>query len=152
VFGRTHLIRLLSVTKDLRAGLQAAVRGGWSPGELEAQIAARYGSRRDGGRRRRLPNDVLGLLTQVVQLCESWRRWVALVTPVAAEHASKADAPSLDNLPADVQQRVRDADAAVAKLHAAATEELTARRPGRTVRHQFREAAGKAEDRPAARR
>lgn len=153
VFGRTHLIRLLSVTKHRRAGLQAAaVRGGWSTAELEAQIAARYGSRRDGGRRRRLPSDVLGLLAQVERLCESWRRWVALVTPAAAGQASKAAAPSLDGLPADVRRRVRDADAAMAKLHVAATEELTARRPGRTVRHQFREAEGEAGDRPAARR
>ena len=42
---------------------------------------------------------------------------------------------------AGVRQRVRDADAAMAALHQAATDELKARRPGRSVRHQFRKAA-----------
>jgi hypothetical protein len=36
---------------------------------------------------------------------------------------------------------VKDADAALANFHEAATEELMARRPGRAVRHQSRMAA-----------
>jgi hypothetical protein len=153
VFGRTHIIRLLSVKKQFRASLQeAAVRKGWSTGELEARIAARYGSRRDGGRKRRLPSDALGLLTQVERMCEGWRRWVALVTPDPERPEGKSKAPSLDDLPPRVRRLVRDADAAMAKLHEAATEELKARRPGRAVRHQFRKAGGEPGDRPAARR
>ncbi|QDU21796.1 hypothetical protein [Urbifossiella limnaea] len=141
VFGRTHLIRLLSVKKQYRAGLQeAAVRGGWSTGELEAQIAARYGSRRDGGRRRRLPADALGLLTQVERLCEGWRRWVALVSANPEQQVGKTKGPSMNDLPPRVRRLVGEAGAALAKLHEAATEELKARRPGRAVRHQFRKA------------
>jgi len=153
VFGRTHLIRLLSVKKQYRAGLQeAAVRGGWSTGELEAQIASRYGSRRDGGRKRRLPTDVLGLLTQVERLCEGWRRWVALVSADRERQEGKASGPSLNDLPARVRRLVRDADAAMAKLHGAATDDLKARRPGRSLRHQFRKAEGEGGEQPAARR
>lgn len=153
VFGRTHVIRLLSVPKHRRAGLQeAAIRGGRSTGELEARIAAKYGSRRDGGRKRRLPSDALGLLAQAERLCESWRRWVALVTPDPELPEGKSKAPSLDDLPPRIRRLVREADAAVAKLHETATEELKARRPSRAVRHQFRKAGGEAGDRPAARR
>ena len=153
VFGRTHLIRLLSVPKHRRAALQeAAVRGGWSTGELEARIAARYGSRRDGGRKRRLPSDALGLLTQAERFCESWRRWVGLLSPDPEQLKGKSKAPTLDDLPPRVRRLVQDADAVMAKLHEAATEELKARRPGRAVRHQFRKAEDEAGDRPAARR
>jgi hypothetical protein len=141
VFGRTHLIRLLSVKKHLRAGLQeTAIRDGWSTGELEAQISARYGSRRDGGRKRRLPSDALGLLTQVERLCESWRRWVSLVTPGSDQPKGKITTPSLDDLPPGVRRLVREADAAMAKLHEGATNELKSRRPSRAIRHQFRRA------------
>jgi hypothetical protein len=141
VFGRTHLIRLLSVKKQFRAGLQeAAVRGGWSTSAFEALIASRYGSRRDGGRKRRLPTDALGLLTQVERLCEGWRRWVALVTPAPEQQDKKTTTPSLVDLPPRVRRLIRDADAAMAKLHEAATDDLKARRPSRAVRHQFRKA------------
>jgi hypothetical protein len=152
VFSRTHLIRLLSVKKQRRAALQeAAIRKGWSSAELEAQIAARYGSRRDGGRKRRLPGDALGLLAQVEQLCESWRRWLLLVTPRTDQKEAKTSAPTLEDLPPKVRRRVRDADAAVAKLHEATTDELKARRPGRSVRHQFRNTGVEGERQPATR-
>lgn len=59
--------------------------------------------------------------------------------PGAAEGETKA--PSLDDLPPGGRRLVKDADAAMAKFHEAATEELMARRPGRAVRHQFRMAA-----------
>jgi hypothetical protein len=136
VFGRTHLIRLLSVKKQYRAGLQeAAVRGGWSTAVLEAEIAARYGSRRDGGRKRRVPDDVLGRLLQAEAMCETWCRWASVATP------PKGASPPLPpgGLPAEVVRLVWVATAAVAKLQAAAVAELTARRPGRAVRRQFRD-------------
>ena len=79
VFGRTHVIRLLSVRpRSTRAKLQRmAVVNGWSTSRLEAEIARRFGTRRDGGRRRAIPADAVGLLTQVEGMCETWGRLVA---------------------------------------------------------------------------
>jgi hypothetical protein len=138
VFGRTHVVRLLTVPKGRRAKLQrAAVEGGWSSNRLAYEVGVRFGPRRHGGRRRRLPADDLGVLTQAEQFCESWRRWVGLLTPDPEQQEAKTKAASLDALPARVRRLVREADAAMAKLHGAATDELKARRPGRAVRHQF---------------
>lgn len=137
VFGKTHVIRIVSVEKQFRAGLQkAAVDGAWSTGELEAQIASRYGSRRDGGRKRRAPPDALALLTQLEQLCERWRRWVSLVTP--EDGAKSTRAATLEGVPDDIRALVDQAAAAIKTLHKAAACELLARKPGRVMRHQFR--------------
>jgi hypothetical protein len=141
VFGRTHVVRLLSVPKGRRGKLQRdAVASGWSSNRLAHEVGVRFGPRRHGGRKRRLPADDLGLLAQAERFCESWRRWVGLVTPDPERKGTKTKALSLDDLPARVRKLVGEADAALKKLHQAATDELKARRPGRAVRHQFREA------------
>ena len=142
IFGRTHVIRLLSLKRPKRRRLQEkAIREGWSTAELEAQIAVRYGSRRDGGRKRRVPDDLLGMLAQLEQLCETWRRWHAQVTPETAQQKAAIKKPAPDGFPDQVQRRMHAADTAMAKLHQAVTEELNARQPGRGVRHKFRSAA-----------
>jgi hypothetical protein len=142
VFGRTHVVRLLTVPKGRRAKLQrAAVAGGWSSNRLAYEVGVRFGPRRHGGRKRRLPADDLGVLTQAEQFCESWRRWVGLLTTDPEQPEGKSKTPSVNDLPPRVRRLVRDANAAMAGLHAAATDELKARRPGRAVRHRFRAAA-----------
>jgi hypothetical protein len=73
--------------------------------------------------------------------------------PVGTQQkGTKSKAPSLDDLPARVRRLIREADAAMTKLHEAATDELKARRPGRAVRHQFQKAEGDGGGRPATRR
>jgi hypothetical protein len=142
VFGRTHVVRLLTVPKGRRAKLQrAAVEGGWSSNRLAYEVGVRFGPRRHGGRKRRLPEDVVGLLAQAARMCETWRRWIGLVTLDPEQPKVKTKAPSLDDLPPKIRRLVRGADAAMAKVHEATTDELKTRRPGRAVRHQFREAA-----------
>ena len=50
VFGKTHLIRLLSVPKRTRQALaRRAIEKSWSVADLEAEIARRFGTRRQGG-------------------------------------------------------------------------------------------------------
>jgi hypothetical protein len=143
VFTRTHLIRLLTVPKRWRAGLQATViEKGWSVSELEAQIAARYGIRRAGGRKRRVPADVLGLLTQIERSCEAWRRWSAGLAPPLREGSpakgAGARSASTEDLPEGIVKRMRSAEAAVAALHQAVADELSAHKPDMSVRHRFR--------------
>jgi hypothetical protein len=78
-FGLTHLVRLLSVPKAGRAGLQKrCLAGGWGTAELEAAIRARFGRpRRRGGRRPHVPNDRAGVLVRVHALCLALERWHA---------------------------------------------------------------------------
>lgn len=138
VFGRTHLIRLLSVPKKERGKVQqSAIENGWSTAELEAHIATRFGSRRDGGRKRRVPADVLGVLAQLEGLCEGWRRWAEAVV------GGDGDAPHRPirkrvELPTELLESVLAATKAIADLHDEVHRELQTRRPRRAVRKRFR--------------
>jgi hypothetical protein len=137
VFGRTHLIRLLSVPKEEREKVQqSAIEGGWSTAELEAHIATRFGSRRDGGRKRRVPADVLGVLAQLERMCEGWRRWAEAVA--SDDDAHQRRGRKRVELPADLPASVAAATKAIADLHEAVNRELQTRRPRRAVRRRFR--------------
>jgi hypothetical protein len=145
VFGKTHLVRMLTVPKSRRPALQrVAVRGAWSTARLESEIAARFGSRRAGGRKRRVPGDASGLLLQIEGMCEAWRRLLGEVDVDAGDespgHAVLAD------LPDAVRRQIRSAGRTLAALHELVTEELSEQIPTRQVRHQFRDDASEALD------
>jgi|GEM_PF-4539382 len=149
VFGKTHLVRMLTVPKPRRAVLQrAAVRGAWSTARLESEIAARFGSRRAGGRRRRVPRDAAGLLVQIEGMCEAWRRLLAEVD-VDDDEETSAHAVLAD-LPDAVRRQVRAAGRTLATLQEVVTDELSERLPARHVRHQFRDDEGAAGEPPSA--
>jgi hypothetical protein len=138
VFGRTHLIRLLSVPKKQRGKVQAsAIENGWSTAELEAHIASRFGSRRDGGRKRRVPSDLPGVLVQLECLCEGWRRWAEAVVGDESDDQQRQVRKRLE-LPAGLLESVRAATRAIADLHDDVNGELQTRRPKRAVRKRFR--------------
>jgi hypothetical protein len=142
VFGRTHLIRLLSVPKKQRAKVQTlAIENGWSTAELEAHIAARFGSRRDGGRKRRVPSDLPGVLVQLEGLCEGWRRWAEAVVGDDSDRKQRG-VPKRVELPADLLESVLTATRAIADLHDEVNGELQTRRPKRAVRKRFRAEEG----------
>jgi hypothetical protein len=122
VFGRTHIIRLLSVPKRSRDVLQRqAIKKGWSTAELERKIAGRFGSRSAGGRRRRVPRDVLGQLVQVERMCDTWARWVSAV------EQKRGESPS--DFPENLQKLVDEATAALVVLHHAVLKDMSGRRP-----------------------
>ena len=63
VFSKTHVVRILTIPKATRAKFQMeAIRGGWSTNRLESEISSRFGSRRQGGRKREIPREAAGLL------------------------------------------------------------------------------------------
>lgn len=133
VFGKTHVIRLLGVPKHRRAALQRrAIEEGWSTAELEAEIARRFGTRRAGGRRRKIPGRVDEVLTQAERLCEAWRRWHAELS-IDPETNDKGHL-LLGNLPELLQRLIKQAAAAVSKVQEAVAAELAQRRPGRSPR------------------
>lgn len=140
VFSKTHIIRLVSVPKRRRLSLQKkAIEEGWSTAKLETEIATRYGTRRSGGRKGHVPRDAIGLLTQIEKMCETWRRWLAEVTPDATEDDADVEHAMLAELPKAIQQQVRSVGAGLAELQKSVTAELKTRRPGRDVRHQTRD-------------
>jgi hypothetical protein len=145
IFRRTHVIRLLSVrSKRRRRALQReAILGGWSTAALEAEIAKRFGTRRHGGRRRRIPPDPGDLLVQLEAMCEGWRRWQTELSREVEEgeegHASLAD------LPDTVRKEVEEAGRVLWRLHQAVVEALKDSQPGRAVRLGFQDKPGEAE-------
>lgn len=142
VFGRTHLIRLLSVPKKQRAKVQAAaIENGWSTAELEAHIATRFGSRRDGGRKRRVPTDLPGVLVQLEGLCEGWRRWAEAAVGDESDDRDRQFRKRVE-LPTGLLESVLAATKAIADLHDEVNGELQTRRPFRAVRKRFRAESG----------
>lgn len=126
IFGQTHIIRLLSVhPRQRRAALQReCIRKGWSTSKLEAEIAKRFGTRRQGGRTRRVPaNDSAALLTQLEALCERWRRW---------HRSLKEEAVTV---PARLGAEVESVSAQVLSLQKKVVKALGKLQPGRESRN-----------------
>ena len=151
VFSPTHVIRLLSVRgKKRRAALQReAVEKGWSVSELEAAIAERFGTRRQGGRRRRIPAGGTPFLAQLELMCESWRRWQAEPSRDVGEgEAGRITLDDLDGLRDGLKKLVVRACRAVRDLHRAAAAGLQEARPGRAARAVFGVEPAESETRP----
>ncbi len=117
VFGVTHLCRLLTVPKEERAEMQQrAIEGGWGLTVLESAIAAKYGRRSFGGRRRRVPENPdpddlspadnrVALNTQIDRICDTWLRWYEGVQ----RPDEKSGRVPWDALSGQVQKRVQAA-------------------------------------------
>jgi hypothetical protein len=138
IFGTTHLLRLLTVRpRRRRAALQRrAVEGGWSLSQLKLEIAKSFGTRRDGGRRRRIPSDRMAFLTLVEAQCEQWRRLRAELDREPG--AGEARHVLLADLPQGLQERITAVSAAVGQLQQAAVAELAQGQPERAARVIFR--------------
>ena len=137
VFGRSHLNRMLSVPKRRRPRLQAeAIGKGWAMRRLDAEIAARYGARRNGGRYR-LPRTkgILGLLTEVERLCDGWMRWHDQLGSPPVE----GRAVPLEDLPQNLRDCICAAQNAMEKLEEAVAAAFNDLRPTRLARLRFRE-------------
>lgn len=146
VFTRSHLIRVLSVRpkRRRRAFQREVIENGWSYAEMEAEIAKRFGSRRHGGRKPRLPRDKAGLLVQVEGTCESWRRWDEAFSALVNDDKHI--------LPAAIQGQIKAVSKDLRKLHLAVIEQLKELHPEREVRIVFRDEETPRKKRPTRRR
>lgn len=137
VFSTSHLIRLLTVAdKDERELLQReAVAGAWSRQRLNVEIAKRYGPRRDAGRRPYVPPDLGGAYAKIESFCEGFRRWLEELAreDAAGEHVV------LEDLPAWVRKKVREAGQVLERLQEAVTRELKKEWPDRELRKAQRD-------------
>jgi hypothetical protein len=125
MFQRTHVIRLQSVRpKKQRTALQEeCIRAGWSCTELEREIRTRYRTRREGGRRRALPEDAAGLLTQLRKLCVEWRRWHTSLTRLNDDKSTREK-----DLPLEIRRQVHVVNEAINELYNAVEERLSRQR------------------------
>lgn len=137
IFNRTHVIRLLTVRpKRRRAKLQTeAIEQGWTCAELEAEIARRFGTRRHGGRRRRVARGEAELMTQIERMCEEWRRWHEELTRLLKE----GDQEKEPVLSAKVRRQVDDASEQLLGLQKTVVGQLGKIQPDRELRYAFKE-------------
>jgi hypothetical protein len=142
IFQRSHLVRLLSVELDKRAALQKrCINKGWTRSELEAEIARRFGTRRQGGRRRKIPPDLTGLLIQLEHLCEVWRRWIVELSRDREERNKKH--VLLEDVPDNLRKQIEAIRQRMWTLHQDVVAELKQVQPGRKLRYVLQ---GDAED------
>jgi hypothetical protein len=140
IFERSHLVRLLSVPRRKRSALQKeCIRKGWSLATLEREIGKRFGTRREGGRRRSVPHDLASFLVQAESVCETWRRWAEELSrdadEVDARHILMAD------LPSNLRKQIRVISQEVWKLHRDVVKELNQLQPDREIRDVLRASA-----------
>src|SRR5690606_783740 len=107
---------------------------GWSCHELQAEIANRFGTRREGGRKPRMAKDLQAFLSDLESRCEEWRRWhKELDQPTARndEHVLLSD------LPEDLSQLIQDVAAQILGLHKEVIARLKRSNPAREVREFY---------------
>jgi hypothetical protein len=130
--GTTHVIRWLTIPKRRRARIERlTITERWNLSRLEAEIALEFGSRKAGGRRRRIPADSLGVLIQLESLCDGWRRWRESLV----REPDDADKQSVDrDLPSSVRRRLSVVTKDVAELQVLVAAEIQRRKPNRSSR------------------
>lgn len=124
-FGVSHVGLLVTVPWPERDEIQReCVEGNWSTYDLQAEIKKRYGSRRQGGRRRQVPSDPGHVLLQIDEMADSWLRWFAVVTD-----GNEEDRPTLNSLPEQVREKVKAVTRAMNRLRVAVLGKLAEARP-----------------------
>lgn len=133
--GLSFMIKFLTIPKEggQRAEFQRLViEQRWNCTRVDTEIRARFGRRRRGGNRPKVPDTATSLLSQLDAMCQRWRRLVGIMTDeddVGTAHAN------VKELPAEVQTDLKQVSRAITRLHAKVAEALAAerqrRRPGR---------------------
>jgi hypothetical protein len=114
-FGRTHVLRLVSVPKSgrRRDSIQEAMfENGWSTAELESEIFRRYGRRGQGGRKGEIGTKVGGILVRLDRLCTGWLRFHGQL----AAREENNDGPAFAALPATVHPLVKSITSKMRRL------------------------------------
>jgi len=124
LFTISHLFHLVTVSeRTKRQGLtQNALKEGWSVRQLKQEIARKFGTRRQGGRKKRIPKDPINFLGQLESYCETWRRWFHEVSK-PKDHVEGGHC-TLDDLPQTIQTQVTKIGALMDQLHKAIEAEL----------------------------
>lgn len=138
--GTTHIIRWITIPKRRRARIERlTISEKWNMSRLEQEIAQEFGSRKAGGRRRRIPADSLGVLIQLEGLCDAWRRWnESLRRALSPKDSSDKKAEEVKLMPSDLPIAVRKLLPVVTKrfaeLQATVSKEIRKAKPSRMSR------------------
>jgi hypothetical protein len=136
-FGPSHAIALISIPKRQRAAIQRkAIEQGWSKHRIDAEIAKRFGTRGEGGRRPIITSRPEDLYLWIDGWAETWRRWHEALTGDRGQ-GTKPQLTSR-NLPTGLGPRIKAAHKAVSLLHKAVVEALSDLQPARIERLTFR--------------
>ena len=137
--------------KRERSALQKeAIENGWSFSRLDSEIARRYGPRREGGRRPRIPKDLTGFLTQVEGSCVAWERWHEELSRNPKE--GEARHVLVTDLSKTLQDRIKVALEGIKGLHGAVSQALKKQVPGRNARGLYRDEGNAASTRTNGKR
>jgi hypothetical protein len=133
IFRRTHILRLVSVRpKKLRKRMERrAIKEEWSTAELETAISLECGTRKGGGRRRRIPREQTAFLAGLERMAEGWRRWHCEVERIVNE--GKGSSP-LESVSRKLQGQIVEVSACLAALHQQVNAELHRLHPSRAAR------------------
>jgi hypothetical protein len=130
-FGTTHVGIAVTVpdARERAELLRSCIVNDWGKAQFQAEIKARLGPRRHGGRRRQVAEDPLHALVQVDEMADTWLRWhtIAVARPERNGHARS----TLDRLPEPVQRGVQSVTQVMRRLRVAVTaglEEVRSRR------------------------
>lgn len=134
LFGIAHIGIMVTAPWPERTDLQRqCIEENWSKSELEAEIRMRFGSRRQGGRRRKVPDRDHALL-QLGEMADSWLRWNRITTEERNGKGKGKIKTLLDALPEKVQDGIRGVNRAMVRLQEAVVSELEVVRSGRRRR------------------
>ncbi|MCY2987812.1 MAG: hypothetical protein NTY19_08115 [Planctomycetota bacterium] len=140
VLGRSTLFQFMRVEdREQRMKFaEEAIVNGWKRERVMAEITKRFGSRRLGGRKRKLPVGVSDAMVTLNGMCNDWARWCSQMADTESEQSHIA----LDDLPADVRRQLQITQNNIEKLQAALSAELAksnagpAKRPARSGKHR----------------
>lgn len=119
--GVSYLYQLVTVPNDQGQRTkfeEEMIKEGWSWAEVDRQIQARFGRRREPQKRRRVPGDKLGLLSLIETESYSWGRWQRDVLDKAGK------LPEAEQLPADLVKQLEAASKLVTELQQLAEQAL----------------------------
>ena len=132
VFCRSHLIRLLDVPKSDRPSFQAdAIKQGWTYQRLGAEIAKKFGRRRIGGKRPRMPDDRIGVYEEIEKRCISWQRWNKDLSNHFKDPSKSENA--IGNIAKKIKKLLADVTDSMERLHAGVSAALKDNNPTRTL-------------------
>lgn len=123
--GVSFIPLLLSVPKKDRAAMQRQlIKEGWSRARLNREIKARFGKRRDAGRKPTPVNDVTDAFVRLSQFCGQWH---SLCDALREEPADGVEAVWAE-LPRAVQRAIGSVDEAMGSVEKRVAKAMVARR------------------------
>lgn len=127
--GVSHIIVLLSVSKEHRAGLQKeAIEGHWSRADLEREKKQRFGKRRDTARTPESPRSLEEAYVRLADLCGRWKRIHRSMQFYSMLEGKGRPAAAVDQLPPRLRGMLERVTARIEELEQEVLSTMSRRR------------------------